>query len=317
MKLLKIFLGLLLLSTIPMAIFAEDEPCPSYREDCMIEQQGSKFDTAMYEFSKSMTDVLFFDENSILRTPVFENNSVASYMNLLVIKILAVFFQAWYLYIIYRAYSSGGDIEKIEEFQDSLKRFLFALGAIAISSILYLAFSSFMSSLNASIASTSGINEVFAPNPLDPRFDPDDAGIISGILRLILVICMIILSIPLMLFKMAQSMLLPLFTLFLFLHFANKKVASKFILDLLIYAMLLPGIFFLTIMIFNGLFSFMTFGLKTAIVFGILATCVSGFIFVFMILKLSFGAVVRSLIMHVSGAVFQGISKGLRKAYKK
>lgn len=315
MKLLKIFLGLLLLSIIPMATFAEDEPCPSYREDCMIEQQGSKFDMAMYEFSKSMSDVIFFDENSILRTPVFENNSVASFLNLLVIKILSVFFQIWYLLIIWRFYGSKGDIEKIEEAQDSLKRFLFALGAIAISSILYLTFSTFMSSLNASIASTGGISEVFAPNPA--YYNPDDAGIISGILRLILIFAMIILSIPLMLFKMAESLLLPLFTLFLFLFFSKREVASKFILDLLIYAMLLPGIFFLTIMVFNGLFSFMTFGLKTAIVFGILATCVSGFVFIFMILKLSFGAVVRSLIMHVSGAVFQGISKGLRKAYKK
>ena len=104
MKLLKIFLGVLLLSTIPMFIFAEDEPCPSYREDCIIEEQGSKFDTAMYEFSKSMADSLFFNENSILRTPVFENNSVASYLNILVIKILSVFFQIWYLYVVFLFY---------------------------------------------------------------------------------------------------------------------------------------------------------------------------------------------------------------------
>jgi hypothetical protein len=315
MKLLKIFLGLLLFSTIPITIFAEGEPCPAYREDCIIEQQGSKIDQVMYEFSKATSDALFFGENSILRTPVFQNNTVASYLNILVIKILAVFFQIWYLWVVFQFYSTKGDLEREEQARDSLKRFLFALGAIAVSSILYLVFSSFMSSLNASIADTGGIDEIFAPNPI--YYASGDAGIISSMLRIILIILMMILAIPLMLFKMAESLLLPLFTLFLFLHFANKKVASKFILDLLIYAMLLPSIFFLTIMIFNSLFSVMTGGLKTAIVFGILAVGVSGFVFVFMILKLSFGAVVRSLITHVSGSVFQGISKGLRKAYKK
>ncbi len=313
MKLLKIFLGLLLLSTIPIFVFAED--CPAYREDCMIEKQASKFDQAMFELSKSMADVLFFEPNSILRTVSFENNPVANHLNLLMIKILSVFFQIWYLLIIWKFYGTKGDIEKIEEAQDSLKRFLFALGAIAVSSILFILFSTLMSGLNASVAESGGVRDVFAPNP--DFYDPEDSGVVSGLLRLILIFGMIILSIPLMLFKMAQSLLLPLFTLFLFLHFAKRQVASKLIFDLLIFSMLLPGIFFLILMVFYGLFSSMALGLKTAIIFGILATAVTGFVFIFLILKLSVGAVVRSLIVSVSGATFQGISKGLRKAYKK
>lgn len=309
-KLLSIFILLLLSTTF---VFPSSD-CPSYRQDCMIEEQGSKLDMAMFELTRELSNSLFFDQNSLLRTQVFEGNFISLFINSIVIQIITIFFQLWYIWIIYLFYNTNGDIEKITQAKDSLKRFFFALGAIAISSILYLLFSTILMNFNATIAQTTGIEEIFSPDPQDIQYI-DDSGLISALLRIIIVIGIVIIAIPLALFKAVSSLLLPLFTLFLFLHFAKREASSRFILELLIYALLIPGIFFLIIMILYSILSFMVVGLKSALLMGIITLFLACFIFVMLIVKISVGALIRSLIISIGNAVFQGMSRGIKKSH--
>ena len=313
MNMLKILFGFFVFVLFSSLVFASSD-CPSYREDCMLEEQASKIDTQMYQTTLDVSDALFFDQESFLRSSNFQNNPVATHLNLVMIKILAIFFQLWYVYIIYLFYSSKGDLELIEKAKDSLKRFLFALGAVAVSAILFLLFSSFLSSLNATIGESVGVQNIIAPDPYDYG---EDSGILSAILRIPIILGLIIVAIPLFFFKMIESLLLPLFTLFLFLHFAKKEASSRFILDMLVFSMLIPGIFFLFMMIIYALIAPFTSGLISTLIMGNVTLFLAGILLTFLLIKIAVGAVVRSLIVHVSGAVFQGLSKGLKSAYKR
>lgn len=297
--------------------FVYSDDCGIGDASCEVESMGSSFDSEIYDMSKDWYDMLFFDSNSMLRTGVFLDNDLANYLNDIMLSILVIFFQIWTYYVLFLFYSTNGDLEKIAKAKDSLKRLIMAILLISIVGSLFALFDGFMSAINSTVGLDLGIREMLSP---DPIVFGDNGGWFSAFLRIFVMLISFFLGLIILLSKMALSLVFPLFTLFIFLTFVNKKALAEFIIKILIFAELLPAIFFLTMAILHSILatvlSFGDPGLKITIVSGGIAMIATSVLFFVYGVGLVVGYFTKSFMFMMGEVMLTSITTSFRRGFK-
>lgn len=311
--LLFIFLNLLLFSNL---VFAEE--CSIGDASCEIESVGAKLDYEVYDMSVSWYNMLFFDSQSMLRTDAFLGNDISLYFNDLVLSVLVIMFQLWTYYVLFKFYSSNGDLDKIAAAKDSLRRLVIAVLLIAIVGTLFALFDGFMSAINATVGEQTGLQEMLSPNP--SFYAPEDSGWFSAFLRILIMLVSFLLGLMILLAKMVVSLLFPLFTLFIFLTFANRKALAEFIMKLLIFAELLPAIFFIIMSILHSIVSTALSlgdpGLKVTILSGGIAMIGAAVLFFIFGVGMIISYFTRSFMFMIGDTLVSSISTSFRRGFK-
>lgn len=314
----KKFTLLIILNFLFFSSFVFAEECGIGDASCEIDSVGQSLDQEVYEMSKSWYNMLFFDSQSMLRTDAFLGNDISIYFNDLVLSVLIILFQLWTYYILFRFYSSNGDIEKISLAKDSLRRLIIAVLLISIVGSLFSLFDGLMSAINATVGEQTGLQQMLSPNPA--KFNPDDSGGFSASLRILIIFISFFLGIMILLTKMIVSLLFPLFTLFIFLTFANKKALAEFIMKLLIFAELLPAIFFIIMTILHSIVAtalgFGDLGLKVTILSGGISMIGAALLFFFFGIGMIVSYFTSSFMFMIGDTLVSSISTSFRRGFK-
>jgi len=306
--------------------FAGDEECSQLETECQVESIGFKFDLSMQKASDEFATNLLTGDHSLLRNNYFNSDdgfflTWAKNLDDTVKRIIKIAFYAMYLFVTVLFITSLTSPARRELAMDWAGRFGMALFVFIFSAMLFSMAMAISIGFNGLIADQTGMNEFFAPSSYIQDNDGNDipnpdAGFSSGIIRAFLLLFMGLLGVFILLTKIGEIMLLPLFTLFLFFWAIKKDNWSSLIGKIVAFTMLSPAIIFFVLFILKAIVIMTFTGLFSQIIGAILST-VALVIFLFffgveIIVSFFMGSMVRMLAGSIAGSIGKALSTKLK-----